>query len=120
LNPKHLTFDIVEAIDKLYEHTIENINSHNPVSSLISPEWYYSDGLQIHNGIKIDWENLEKLGLVKGMVKSLEKTTGQDEAEIVGAEFERSFCSWYQPYHYVPRQKWGVHMLKQEPQTASD
>ena len=21
-----------------------------------------------------------------------------------------SFCSWYQPYHYTPRTKWGIHI----------
>ena len=46
------------------------------------------------------------------MIDSLEKkaTIPDDNDIIVGTEFERSFCSWYQPYHYLPRQKWGVHL----------
>jgi hypothetical protein len=24
--------------------------------------------------------------------------------------FEKSFCTWYQPYHLFPRKKWGIHI----------
>jgi hypothetical protein len=110
LNPKHFGFDIVDAIDKLYEHMTENTTSHNPVSELISPEWHYSDSLQLPNDIRINWEDLERFDLVEGMVESLERTMVLGDATTVGTEFERSFCSWYQPYHFLPRQKWGVHL----------
>jgi hypothetical protein len=110
LNPKHFAFDIIDAIDKLYEHMTKNTTSHNPVSELISPEWHYSDSLQLPNDIRINWEDLERFDLVEEMVESLERTEVLDDAMTVGTEFERSFCSWYQPYHFLPRQKWGVHL----------
>jgi hypothetical protein len=103
-----VSLDIINAIDTLYEHTSENLNSYNPVSELITPEWHYSDSLQILDNIQINWDNLGEFDLIKTMIGSLEKATIPDA--IVGAEFERSFCSWYQPYHYLPRQKWGVHL----------
>ena len=110
MNPKHFGFDIVDAIDKLYEHMTENTTPHNPVSELISPEWHYSDSLQLPKDIRINWEDLERFDLVDGMVESLERTMVLGDAMTVGTEFERSFCSWYQPYHFLPRQKWGVHL----------
>jgi hypothetical protein len=111
LNPEHFAFDIIEAIDKLYDHGAENTSSHNPVSALISPEWHYSDSLLVLNNTPINWEGLERFEIAKGMVESLEKTlVSDDDIMTVGAEFEKSFCSWYQPYHFLPRQKWGVHL----------
>jgi hypothetical protein len=110
LNPNHFAFDIIDAIDKLNEHMSENTTSHNPVSELISPEWHYSDSVQLPNDIRINWEDLERFDLVEGMVESLERTMVLGDAMTVGTEFERSFCSWYQPYHFLPRQKWGVHL----------
>ncbi len=88
----------------------ENTTSHNPVSELISPEWHYSDSVQLPNDIRINWEDLERFDLVEGMVESLERTIVLGDAMTVGTEFERSFCSWYQPYHFLPRQKWGLHL----------
>ena len=111
MNPNHFAFDIIDAIDKLYDHMTENTTSHNPVSELISPEWHYSDSLQLPNNIRINWEDLERFYLVEGMVENLERTmVVLGDATTVGTEFERSFCSWYQPYHFLPRQKWGVHL----------
>ena len=89
----------------------ENTTSHNPVSELISPEWHYSDSLQLPNNIRINWEDLERFYLVEGMVENLERTmVVLGDAMTVGTEFERSFCSWYQPYHFLPRKKWGLHL----------
>ena len=108
-----ISLDIINAVDILYQHSSENLNSYNPVSEIITPEWHYSDSFQIFdNNIQINWDNLGgEFDLIKTMINSLEKkATIPDDAIIVGAEFERSFCSWYQPYHYLPRQKWGVHL----------
>jgi hypothetical protein len=82
---------------------------HNPVSELITPEWHYSDSFQILYNIHINWENLGEFDLITEMTDSLEKAKTTDNT-IAGTEFERSICSWYQPYHYMPRQKWGVHL----------
>ncbi len=93
----------------LHAHTAKTPNSlHNPVSELITPEWHYSDSVQILHDIPISWNNLGEYDLTNTMSDSIEKSKVADP--IVGTEFERSFCSWYQPYHYVPRQKWGVHL----------
>jgi len=109
LNAKGVSQDIINAIDTLYAHNSETLApSGNPVSELITPEWHYSESFQILGNIAINWDNLEEFELLKTMADNLEKTAIPDA--IVGAEFERSFCSWYQPYHYVPRQKWGVHL----------
>lgn len=115
MNSKGVSLDIINAVDLLYEHSNENLNSSNgnPVSELITPEWYYSESFRIlDNNIQINWDNLGgESDLVEAMISSLEKEIiTPDDAIIVGAEFERSFCSWYQPYHYLPRQKWGVHL----------
>lgn len=116
MSSKSVSQDIINAVDLLYARSNENLNSYNnnPVSELITPEWQYSDSFQIleNNNIQINWDNLgREFDLIKTMIDSLEKwTTIPDDAITVGAEFERSFCSWYQPYHYLPRQKWGVHL----------
>lgn len=104
---------MIDAIDKLYAHITETTSSndrHHPVSELITPEWHYSDSLKLSNDTRINWEDLGRTDLVKGMVGSLEGILVSDDAMTVGGEFERSFCSWYQPYHFLPRQKWGVHL----------
>jgi hypothetical protein len=106
-----ISLDIINAIDILYRQTGENVNSSydNPVSELITPEWHYSDSFPILSNIQINWENLGgESDLIKKMVDSLEKAEIPDA--LVGAEFEKSFSSWYQPYHYLPREKWGVHL----------
>jgi len=118
LNSKGLSLDIINAIDILYTQTYTQTSEdlhyyNNPVSELITPEWHYSDSFQIlDNNLQINWDNLGEFDLIKTMIDSLEKkaTIPGDDAIIVGTEFERSFCSWYQPYHYLPRQKWGVHL----------
>jgi hypothetical protein len=108
LNLKDVSLDIINAIDILYTQSNESLDSYNPVSELITPEWHYSDSSQILDNVQINWDNLGEFELIKTMTDTLENATIPDG--IVGAEFERSFCSWYQPYHYLPRQKWGVHL----------
>jgi hypothetical protein len=111
LNTNSISLDIINAVDILYGQTVENVKSSgdNPVSELITPEWHYSDSFPILSNIQINWENLGgDSDLIKKMVDTLEKVEIPDA--IVGAEFEKSFCSWYQPYHYLPRDRWGVHL----------
>jgi hypothetical protein len=117
LNSKGISLDIIDAVDLLYANNRERLHSYdNPVTELITPEWHYSESFQIlndNNVQKINWDNLGRgrggeFDLIKKMIDSLEKEPVPNA--IVGAEFERSFCSWYQPYHYLPRQKWGIHL----------
>jgi hypothetical protein len=120
---------MINAVDALYRQTSENLNSssssyddNHPVSELITPEWHYSDSFPILSDIlQTNWNNNlgRRVGgeefdlIIPTMIDRLEKTAAipaDDPDAIVGTEFERSFCSWYQPYHYLPRQKWGVHL----------
>ena len=100
--------DIINAVDALYMYGKKDFNSFNPVAELITPEWHYSASVQILDNIQINWDNLGEFDLIKAMVDGIEKAAIPDN--IVGAEFEKSFCSWYQAYHYLPREKWGVHL----------
>lgn len=113
MNPNGISLDIINAVDILYRQTVKNVNSSddNPVSELITPEWHYSDSFRFLSNTEINWENLGggESDLIKKMVDTIEKAEIPDDA-IVAAEFEKSFCSWYQPYHYLPRDKWGVHL----------
>jgi hypothetical protein len=109
LDLKSVSLDIINAVDLLYTPDNQKMDSHNPVSELITPEWHYSDSFQILDNIQISWDNLGEFGLIKAMTDSLEKAKIPGDT-IAGTEFERSICSWYQPYHYLPRQKWGVHL----------
>lgn len=83
-------------------------NSHNPVSELITPEWHYSASSRIFDSFELKWDNLEGATLIQSMAKDVDKTKIPDN--VVGMGFEKSFCSWYQPYHYLPREKWGIHI----------
>jgi hypothetical protein len=115
VNTNDTTNDIINAIDKLHmgqkkeysdEKNLES--SHNPVSELITPEWHYSESIKLLDSIQISWNNLGECNLIQTIADSLDKAKIPDN--IVGGEFERSFCSWYQPYHYLPREKWGIHI----------
>ncbi len=102
-------FDAIDALlrQNQDEH-IDEDSSQNPVSALISPEWHYSDSSKILDTVKLSWNSLEDYDVVKSMSKNLDKTIIQHG--FVGGEFERTFCSWYQPYHYLARIKWGIHI----------
>jgi hypothetical protein len=108
LNSGSNSEEVINAIDRLYRQTNHDLGSKNPISELISPEWHYSESIRILDNTKINWENLAKDDLIRRMADSLEE--GKFSGAAVGVEFERSFCSWYQPYHYLPRQKWGMHL----------
>ena len=113
VNIRHISDEMINAIDILYMHQQkkENLkNSHNPVSELITPEWHYSDSFRVFDSIQISWNNLEKeASLIQSIAEKIDKIRISDNVVGVG-EFEKSFCSWYQPYHYLPREKWGIHI----------
>ena len=79
MNSKDVSWDIINAVDMLYTQTSEkvnsyDINSNNPVSELITPEWHYSDSFQIlDNNTQINWDNLGEFYLIKTMIDTLEK-----------------------------------------------
>jgi hypothetical protein len=112
LNSNGVSQNIINAIDLIHTYNSENLSSsnNNPVSELITPEWHYSDSFQILENTQINWHDLGEFDLINTMTDKLEKTTAIHDNAIADVEFERSFSSWYQPYHYLPRQKWGVHL----------
>jgi hypothetical protein len=80
----------------------------NPIIGIISPEWYYSDSIRILHERNIDWDSIEKLKEVKQVSKNLK--TFDDKGSYL-PDFEKNFAGWYQPYHFLPRDKWGIHIV---------
>jgi len=117
VNTKDVSLEIINAIDRVYQGKKEKPISKNlgdqhsnPISELITPEWQYSDSIKFLDSTPIDWNSLgePEPSLISTIAENLDNTRILDG--IVGTEFERSFCSWYQPYHYLPREKWGIHI----------
>lgn len=100
-----ISSDLISAIDRM--GNVDRKEVHNPVSELITPEWHFSNSVRVLDDIQISWDNLRQSSLIQELVKGLENNYKE---VIVGIEFERSFCSWYQSYHYLPREKWGIHV----------
>ena len=101
--------DIISEINRLQLNSgkvSESFDQSNPIVKLITPEWYYADCLAIFNDIDIVWDNLERVDLIQNIADTLKET----RLNTGSYSFEASFCSWYQPYHYTPRIKWGVHI----------
>lgn len=101
--------DIISEISRLQLNSGKvtgDYDQTNPIVKIITPEWYYSDCLAIFSDIDIVWDNLERIDLIQNIADSL-KDTRMNNGNY---GFEASFCSWYQPYHYTPRIKWGVHI----------
>ncbi len=101
--------DLINEISRLqqeYEKVSDDLD--NPIVGLITPEWYYSDSFRILSNIDINWEALGRFHLIQNIADNLNEISVNNAAN--GDEFEASFCSWYQPYHYEPRAKWGIHI----------
>jgi hypothetical protein len=109
-----VTIDIIRSIDRLRAETGSKIasakylvNRGNLLAGIITPEWYYSESDIIFDNIDIGWDNLARTELVEMAAAELQ-TFDFDNIRL--EEFERSFSSWYQPYHFLPRTKWGIHI----------
>ena len=101
--------DIISEISRLQLNSGKGTgdsDQSNPIVKLITPEWYYADCLAIFGDIDIVWDNLERIDLIQNIADGLKET----RLNTGNYGFEASFCSWYQPYHYKPRIKWGVHI----------
>ena len=79
----------------------------NTIVGIVTPEWYYSDRTRIFSDVDLNWDRLEKFDLVHNMAKNLYRI---DADTLPDGEFEKSFSSWYQSYHQLPRTKWGIHI----------
>lgn len=71
----------------------------------ITPEWYYSDIYRLEFN-STDWKDLKNQDFIKDWIKNfnLEKIIDYED------KFEKSFSSWYQPYHFFFEKKWGIHI----------
>jgi hypothetical protein len=72
---------------------------------LVTPEWYYSDSYTIEFN-SIDWKKLDNYDFIQNWIKkfNLERIVDYED------RFEKSFSSWYQPYHFFSESKWGTHI----------
>lgn len=110
MNQRSFLEDIIRAVDRLKSprdvpNNVEDFE--NPLAGVITPEWHYSDSIRIFDDINLDWDSLERSDLINKTAADLTKVSLDS---IRREEFERTFCSWYQPYHYTPREKWGIHI----------
>jgi hypothetical protein len=109
-----ISHDIINAIDRLQKDPPKNVNANrqdglrDPIIGIITPEWYYSDSFRIFEDIDINWNSFDKVGFIYNMSKNLHKIDHENLNRR--GEFERSFSSWYQSYHYLPRKNWGIHI----------
>ncbi|MGI0051536.1 MAG: hypothetical protein ACRD8K_07345, partial [Nitrososphaeraceae archaeon] len=80
--------------------------SEELLSEIITPEWYYSDSQRIFENTIISWDFLLRSECINNINLNVNEFTIM-RRDIV---FEKSFCTWYQPYHLLPRTKWGIHI----------
>jgi len=106
--------EFINAIDLLRTTQITNNlqkteNSANPISELITPEWHYSESIKIFESKSMSWDTLGKSDVVQSIADEINKLE-LNRDKILNMEFEKNFISWYQAYHYLPREKWGIHI----------
>ncbi len=112
MNYKIISEDIINAIDRL-QNNEQNKDSEleqkfrKKIVGLITPEWYRSDAFKIFDNVIINWHNLEDFKLIQNIAKKINKIAIDNISEEI---FEQTFCGWYQPYHYLPRINWGIHI----------
>ena len=78
----------------------------NPLIGIITPEWHYSDSIRILQGINFNWDNLDNINEVYKVSNNLNIPIKDSNLP----EVEKKFAGWYQPYHFLPREKWGIHI----------
>ena len=98
--------DLIKSIDKLHESSSSSEASSHLTAELITPEWDYSESSQIFNDINTTWDSILRSNLVIQSFNDIQRYE-KSPRDIM---FEKSFCSWYQPYHFTPRSKWGLHL----------
>jgi hypothetical protein len=100
--------DLIIKLDKLQQHDKSKFDKFkNPLLSLITSRWYFSESFRLFQDVELNWENCEKTDFVSNLANKMDDF---DISTPANSSFEVSFCSWYQPYHFPPRSKWGVHI----------
>jgi hypothetical protein len=95
--------DIIN-LNKLTDN--KHMISEELLSEIITPEWYYSKSQRIFEHTNISWDLLLQSEFTTDTSLNVNRFTIM-RRDIV---FEKSFCTWYQPYHLLPRTKWGIHI----------
>jgi hypothetical protein len=95
--------DLIKALDSIGEGVRRYPST--PFALMVTPSWFHSQSFKISfksnnhyekNGISLnenivnDWDNYKSSEIL------------ENHAETVS--------SWYQPFHYLPREKWGIHL----------
>ncbi len=102
--------DLINKLDKLLQQQQDKSRFDkykNPLLSLITPRWYFADSFKLFHNVPLKWEIYEKNDYISKLANEINEI---DTSIPEGSTFEVSFCSWYQPYHFAPRDKWGVHI----------
>jgi hypothetical protein len=95
--------DLIKAFMSL--HAVAKVKSfHNPIISLISPEWFYSESFKIINTDGIFYHK----GI--SMIEKLSDDWNNYKLSDIIETHEKTFSSWYQPYHFFLTKKWGIHL----------
>ena len=100
--------DLVRRIEKLDIKNRRYLMSDELLSEIITPEWYYSESTRIFENSIINLDSILKSQLINKL--SLIKPNYPYDTIKRDTIFEKSFCSWYQPYHVASQKKWGIHL----------
>ena len=106
---QYTAYEIILAIKKLQENngkSPKDGKSSDPIMEIVTPQWYYSSSYEVFNDVELTWENLDRFNLVHDIANNIHKV---DIKLMIKGNFEKSFASWYQSYHYSPL-KWGIHV----------
>jgi hypothetical protein len=101
--------DLIIKLDKLQQQDKSKFDKFkNPLLGLITSDWYFGDSFRLFkDDVELNRKNSEKIDFVSNMANKINEFDISTHAD---SSFEASFCSWHQPYHYLPRTKWGVHI----------
>ena len=96
----------ISQLDKIYnEYNFEEHKNFNPLIAIISSEWFYSESYKICEYSDICWDHLKCIESF-----SVPYTKIKLNFHNYYNGFEDKYSCWYQPYHFVPRTNWGIHI----------
>jgi len=103
--------DAIEGMKRSRPHEIDDSKTRvtDPISEIVTPQWYYSPSYRILQDKIVNSQNLDQVDLIHHISKIIPNV---DTTVKIGINFEKSFSSWYQSYHYSPRGKWGIHIRR--------
>jgi hypothetical protein len=106
--------DLIDAIEEMKRsraHEVKDTQLRNidPISEIVTPQWYYSQSYRILENKIVNSYNLDQDDLIHQISKIISNV---DTTVKIGINFEKSFSSWYQSYHFNPKGKWGIHIRR--------